>query len=93
MATKTKPLSRLRDKSKGAIHHMEIHPATNSKGGRAFLTKTIRHPPKGKTGPGMGYYGPPADPEETVHEDGQDMVDHVGRTFGVQPDDDGDEDD
>ncbi len=91
MTKKMKPLSALRNKSKGAVHHVEIHPATNSRGGQAFLTKTVRHPPKGHTNPGMGY-APPPEPEETVHEDGQDMMDHVGRTFGVQ-NDDGDEDD
>lgn len=34
----------------------------------------------------------PPVPEETVHEDAPDMVDHVGRSFGVQADD-GDADD
>ncbi len=38
----------------------------------------------------MGFVGPPP-PEEAVHEDNKDMVNHVGRTFGVP--DDGDQDD
>lgn len=88
MLKKTRSLSRLRDKSKGALHTMQIHPAVNSKGGLGFVTRKLRHPPKG---PGMGYMLPPA-PEETVHEDSGNMVDHVGRSFGVRPDDDGDAD-
>lgn len=79
----------MRDKSKGAVHTMQIHPATNSKGGLGFVTTKFRHPPKGKTA-GMGFAAPPA-PEESVHESAPEMVDHVGRSFGVAADD-GDED-
>lgn len=85
-----KKLGGLRDKSKGPVHSMHIHPATNSKGGLGFVTTKLRHPPKGQAGPGMGFVGPPP-PEEAVHEDNKDMVNHVGRTFGVP--DDGDQDD
>lgn len=82
-------LSRLRDKSKGSVHTVQIHPATNSKGGLGFVTTKLRHPAKGKS-PGIGYAAPPA-PEEAVHESQPDMVDHVGRSFGVQPEEDDEE--
>jgi len=97
MATPTKklkPLSHLKKTDKGSIHHVEIHPAKNSKGGQAFRTLIQRNRPAAqqaamdKGGP----YVPSPEPEETLHEDGQDMLDHVGRTYGVKAEDDGDED-
>lgn len=97
IAKKTKPLSHLRDSSKGSIHHVEIHPAKNSAGKAAFITRIHRNRPKAdedamaKGGP----YIPEPKPEETVHEDGQDMLDHVANTYGIKQDadEDGDADD
>ena len=86
---KFKPLAKLRNSAKGAIDHLEIRPAKNSRGGKGFITRIHRHPAPAavaamaKGGP----YTPPPPPEEVPHEDGQDMLDHVGRTFGVKPDD------
>lgn len=85
---KAKPLSRLRDKAKGKIHHIEIHPAKNSRGGQAYITKTYRHP-AGEDKPGQ--YRPMPEPEETPHEDGEDMIDHVRRSYGVKPEMDDEE--
>ncbi len=87
MPAKTKPLSHLKDKSKGSIHHMEIHPALNSKGKLAFTTRIHRNRPsaaQAKMDAG-GNYTPEPPPEETVHEQPEDMMNHVGKTFGVKP--------
>ena len=84
-----KPLSRLKNTSKGSIHHLEIHPAKNSRGGQAFITSIHRNPPPSQP----GQFTPSQPPEETPHEDGQDMLDHVGSTFGIKPEDDGSDED
>jgi hypothetical protein len=95
---KPKPLSRLKNSAKGEIHHVEIHPAKNSRGGRAFLTKTFRKPTASAQAQAdkAGKYMPESSLDnETVHEDGADMLAHVGNTYGVKPpadDGDGDED-
>jgi hypothetical protein len=101
MATtkKMKPLARMANSSKGPLHHIEIHPAQNSAGKQAFLTRMFRKPtPEAQAAADkMGKYLPEStqDGPDTAHEDGQDMVDHVGRMAGVQPqsDEDGDADD
>lgn len=92
--SKTKPLSALRDKSKGTVSHVTIHPATNSKGGMGFITHTHRFRPEAQQAAmdAGGPYTPAPEPLETPHEDGQDMLDHVGKQLGVQPDADMDED-
>jgi hypothetical protein len=84
---KTKPLSRLKNTSKGKIHHVEIHPAKNSDGSLGLITRIHRHPPQ--QAPGAPYQQPP-EPEETIHEDPQDGMDHVGQALGVpqEPDED-----
>ena len=88
MATrpKTKPLSLLRNSAKGTIHHLEITPAKNSRGGQGFITRIHRHPPVGQK-PGPLGYVPPPPPEDVPHEDGKDMLAHAGRAFGIKPDD------
>ncbi len=93
-APKTKPLASLRSKSKGEVDHVRIYPAKNSAGKLAFRTEVHRKHPAAaeeemrKT----GRYMPDPKPDETVHEDGEDMLDHVGRTYGIQHSPDGDED-
>lgn len=83
---KTKPLSHLRDKTKGPVHHITIHPARNSSGGQGFITRVHRdHPTAMKGMQGGGPFLPLPEPQETVHEDGQDMLQHVGGQLGVQP--------
>lgn len=85
--SKTKPISHLKDKSRGAIHHIEIHPAKNSSGGMGFITHVHRNRPPAQEAAMQagGPYMSPPEPEQTVHEDGQDMMDHVGGQLGVQP--------
>ena len=98
MATKskTKPISHLKDKSKGSVNHVEIHPARNSSGGMGFITRIHRNRPPAQEAAMQsgGPYMPPPEPTETVHEDGGDMLEHVGKHLGVQPEaaDSGDED-
>lgn len=85
----------MKNTAKGTIHHMEIHPAKNSSGGQAFMTTVHRNRPaavQAKMDAG-GSYMPSPEPEQTLHEDGQDMIDHVHNTFGIKPEDDGDGDD
>jgi hypothetical protein len=99
MAAKKKPAVKsaksLKNTAKGTIHHMEITPAKNSHGGQAFISRIHRNRPadvQAKMDAG-GPYTPSPEPEETLHDDGQDMVDHVHNTFGIKPEDDGDGDD
>ena len=90
------PLSALQDRTKGPVHHIEIHPAKNGKGGRAFLTKVFRKPSKTAQANAAqtGAYLPDAALDgEYQHQDGNDMLDHMGRQLGIQPEDDGDADD
>ncbi len=83
--SKTKPLSHLADKNRGAVHHIEIHPARNSSGGMGFITRIHRNrPPAAEAAmQSGGPYTPSPEPQETVHEDGGDMMDHVGKQLGV----------
>ena len=78
---------RLKDPLRGTIHHMEIHPAQNSAGGKAFITSLHRNPPEAaqQAMDAGGAYAWPPEPEQVPHEDGQDMLQHVGNTFGVKP--------
>lgn len=100
MATKskTKPLARLKNTSKGSIHHVEIHPAKNSDGSLGLITRIHRNrPPAQEAAMAQGGpYQPQPDPEETIHEDPQDGMQHVGQALGVPqqqaPEPDGDED-
>jgi hypothetical protein len=97
---KTKPLAGLRNTAKGEIHHMEIHPAKNSAGGQAFITRTFRKPAPAEQAAAdkAGRYLPDfrEDGNGTPHEDGQDMLDHVAKSYGIKPgagdDDDMDDD-
>lgn len=90
-----KSLSRMKNSDVGSIDHMEIHPAKNSKGGRAFLTKTFRNrPPAAQAAMDQGGpYTPPPQPDEVQHQDANDMASHVASTFGANPpENDGDAD-
>jgi hypothetical protein len=97
MAKKMKPLSHLKNTAKGEIHHMEIHPAQNSAGKLAFLTRTMRKPAPAMqaANDAQGRYTPEysQDGADAVHENGNDMLAHVGNTYGIKPEDDGDADD
>ncbi len=100
MTAKKKPLSRLKNTSKGPIHHVEIHPAKNSRGGRAFITRIYRKPTPAAQAAAdkLGRYLPDQtlDPsqDEHVHDDGQEMLGHVAKLHGIAPaNDDGDADD
>lgn len=95
--SKMKPLSAMRNKSKGPLHHMEIHPAKTTGGGTAFTTKVFRGRTPQQTADAMAP-GKPYTPEvsedkdsEVVHPDGVDMVDHVKGSFGVKDDPDDEE--
>lgn len=87
---KTRSLSRLKDPLRGSIHHMEIHPAQNSAGGKAFITTLHRNPPAAamQAQAQGGPYAQPPEPEQVPHETGGDMLNHVGNTFGVKPEPD-----
>ena len=91
MAKKVK-LSRLKNTAKGPIHHIEIRPAKNAAGKRAFVTMIHReHPPAVQAAADKnGKFLPPPTPEETLHDDGNDMLDHVANSYGIQrePDED-----
>ena len=93
-APKMKPLSRLRNGAKGKIRHVEIHPGKNSDGSQAFRTVIHReHPPEmQKQMEDAGRYMPDPPPDETLHEDGQDMLDHVARACNIKRGAGGDED-
>jgi hypothetical protein len=104
MATKSKgkmkSLGSMRDKTKGKIHHLEIHPATTGDGGQGFTTKVFRSrtPAQEKAySTGKGPYTPEVSEDEgaqRIHEDGVDMIDHVKQHLGVQDEEpDEDEDD
>jgi len=90
-----KSLASLKNSAKGSIDHVSIHPAKNSQGGQGFITHIHRNRPAAaqasmeKGGP----YVQPPEPEETVHEDGNDMLSHVANTYGIKPENDGDADD
>lgn len=81
----TKSLASLKNTAKGEVSHMTIHPATNSKGGRAFTTRVHRTRPADAEAAMAkgGRYIPPPEPEETVHHNTKDMLAHVGKTFGA----------
>ncbi|MGD0013106.1 MAG: hypothetical protein ABSD56_01585 [Bryobacteraceae bacterium] len=92
----TAPLSRLKNSAKGKIHHIEIHPAKTSGSQQGFITRIHREasPQAQAKMQAGGNYMPPPEPDETIHEDGQDMIDHVKRHLGIpdeQPDQDEDE--
>jgi hypothetical protein len=100
MADKKKPAAKtlavLKNSAKGPIHHIEIHPAKNGHGQQAFITKVYRNHPKPVEDAAMkqGKYLPEPQPEQAVHEDGNDMLDHVAGAYGIPQDQgepDGDE--
>ena len=87
------PLSRLKDSSRGPIHHIEIHTAKNAKGKRGFITRTFRKPTRAALAEGQktGRYVPEATPDQdTVHPDAASMMAHVGKSYGMAQADDGD---
>ena len=93
---KLRPLSALKNKLKGPLHHVEIHPAKNSDGSQAFLSQIHRgRTPQAQAAMDAGGpYTPAPPPEETQHPDGQDMMQHVGKALGVKmPPPEPDEDD
>jgi hypothetical protein len=84
---KMKSLARMKDASKGTIHHIEIHPALNAKGGPAFVTRVHRNRPAAQQAAmdkGGPYMAEPQ-PEEYAHEDQPGMVDHVDALTGGNP--------
>ncbi len=92
---KLKSLSRLKDLSRGPIHRLEIHPAQRTgRGKRAFVTRTLRDrsPAAQQAIDQGGAYTPEPAAEESVHDDQQGMLAHVGKAFGIAPEDDGDGD-
>ena len=92
-AAKLKPLGKLKNSAKGPIHHIEIYPAKNSDGSPGVTTKVHRsHPPEvEKEMAESGRFMPDPKPDETIHEDGQDMLGHVARSYGIKQEPDGDE--
>ena len=93
-----KSLKSLANTSKGEIHHMVIRPARNSAGKMGFITETHRKPSKQMQmqADAQGRYLPDSmqDQPDTAHEDGNDMLDHVGNQLAIAPEDnDGDGDD
>src|ERR1051326_9190278 len=92
-----KPLSRLKHSGKGEIHHIEIHPAINSRGKRAFITRTFRKPSPAAQAAAdkAGRYLPDQMMDaETPHEDGADMLQHVANSYGIpHPADEDEEED
>ncbi len=95
--SKLKPLSSMRDKKRGTLDHISIHPARNADGSQGYITRVHRNrseeDEKAMRKPGAGYI-PSPEPEETIHEDGVDMVDHVKRHLGIKDEEpeEGDED-
>jgi hypothetical protein len=89
------PMAKMAATDKGSIHHIEIHPAKNSTGGMGFRTMVHRNrPAAAQKMTDAGHYVSPPEPEETVHEDPQDMLDHLAKSYGVPNDpDSGDEGD
>lgn len=93
-ASKTKPLAGMKNTGKGKIDHVRIYPAKNADGEQAFITHIHRHHPaavEGTDRDAKGNYLPSPEPEQTVHDDGNDMLDHVANTYGIKPDNDADE--
>lgn len=81
-----KPLARMRATDKGTIHHVEIHPAKNSDGSLGLITRIHRNRPASHDAAmAQGNYMPPPEPEETIHEDPQDGMQHAANALGVQP--------
>jgi hypothetical protein len=95
---KMKPLSRLANKPKGAVHKIEITPAQHSDGSPAYTTMIHRHrdPAAQAAMDAGGNYTPDPAPEETQHPDYPDAVSHMGKALGVpssqMPGEPGDED-
>ena len=92
----TAPLSRLKNSAKGNIHRLVILPAKTSGRGQGFITQIHREasPQALAQAQAKGNYAPPPEPEETIHQDGQDMIDHVKRHLGIadeEPDEDEEE--
>jgi len=85
--SRLKPLARMKDASKGSLHHIEIHPARNSKGGPAFITSVHRNRPAAQQAAmdAGGPYQEAPKPEQFAHEDQPGMVDHVDRLTGGSP--------
>ena len=86
-------LSAVGNTKRGKIRHMTIEPMKTGSGGQGFVSRTHfnRHPTQEAKMQAGGPYTPEPDPEEVMHPDGQDMVDHVKSKFGIK-DDDGDQD-
>jgi hypothetical protein len=85
MMPKMKPLSMLKSKAKGSVHHVELHPAQHSDGSQAFTTMVHRNrlPAAQSAMDAGGPYTPTPEPEETQHPDYPDAMNHIAKAFGV----------
>jgi hypothetical protein len=95
MKTQTRPLSSMRDPSKGSVSHVVITPAKNSRGGLGLITHVHRNRPAAQEAAmaAGGPYQPHPEPEQQIHEDPQDAMDHAANVLGVPQEPDNDVDD